>query len=674
MKSNVLSIFLMISLTVSLLFSCEKIYVEKDETIRTDSSEEQSDYLWNQAKTINIVMNGNSVTIDSLGASADGSIITITSAGNYNISGELSNGQIIVNTHDSGIVRLILNNTSITCLNSAPIYIKDSQKVLIVLPDNSENYITDGSSYDIDSDGEPNAAIFSKSYIAFFGNGSLTLKANYNDGITGKDGLLIKSGVFNVTSADDAIRGKDFIIIHNGNLVLNAGGTGLKSDNDSDSGYGYITAESGTITVNSGGDAVHAESSIDISGGTLSLNTTGNAVLESSGSGYNASCSAGLSSQSSVSVNGATVNIKSTGKGGKGISAGGNIDIKGANITIITTGAGATYKNTSGITDCYSGTGISSDGNISITSGSLGVNCSGTAAKGISADGTLTIGTETESPVVNITTSGAKIATSGTGMYAGYAEAKAIKSTSDIIINNGIITISSADDGMKSESAIAISSATLSITKSIEGLEAPSITVNSGNVSIVASDDGFNATKGNGGEANDGSCLYLNGGFVVVSASGGDGLDSNGSMVMTGGTVIVHGPQSSPEVGMDFNGTFNISAGFLVVSGTNSNMTQAPSTSTGLYAVKATSTSSNSTLFHMQDASGNDIVTFKPLRSYYSLIVSSTGLSSGSSYSIYTGGTSTGTLKNGLYTGGVYSGGTLKKTFTVTSKITSVNF
>jgi hypothetical protein len=67
------------------------------------------------------------------------------------------------------------------------------------------------------------------------------------------------------------------------------------------------------------------------------------------------------------------------------------------------------------------------------------------------------------------------------------------------------------------------------------------------------------------------------------------------------------------------------------------------------------------TLFHIEDASGNNLITFKPVRSVYYLVFSSSDLKNGSSYSIYTGGTSTGTNKNGVYSGGNYSGGTLKK-------------
>jgi hypothetical protein len=193
-------------------------------------------------------------------------------------------------------------------------------------------------------------------------------------------------------------------------------------------------------------------------------------------------------------------------------------------------------------------------------------------------------------------------------------------------------------------------------------------------VSIISSDDCFNASKGNGGEENDGSLLTINGGNIVVNTTSGDGLDSNGSIAITSGTIVAHGPQSSPEVGMDYNGTCNISGGTLVISGTNSNMTQGPSTSSSQYSVRImlTSSKSASTLFHIQDASTNDIITFQPVRSYYSIIFSSSSLKNGSTYYIYTGGTSTGTNTNGLYSGGTYSGGTLYSSFTISGSLTTV--
>jgi trimeric autotransporter adhesin len=658
--------------------SCKKYYVNEptddEQTNNSHGSEAADDYVWDSSKIIHIVLNGNSITSDNAAAEVSGTKVTITSPGTYSITGTLTDGQIIVSTLDSAIVRIILNGANITCSTSAPVFIKNAGKVLIVLADATDNYITDGKSYALNSDNEPSAAIFSKSYLSFYGSGSLTLTANYNDGITSKDGLIIKSGTLKVTSKDDGIRGKDFLIVRNGNITINTGGDGLKSDN-TDAGCGYISVETGTINITSVNDGIHAESSLVIKEGTFVINNTGDVVLTASGSGYDPSYSEGIKCKTiSVSAS-ANITIRSTGKAGKGISSDGDVNITGGTLNITTTGAGATYKTMTGITDSYNASCITSNGNISILGGSVTTSSSGLAGKGIKSDGTLIIGDANNSPIINVTTTGAKFLVSGNN----YDQAKAIKAVGAITVNNGTVTVSSADDGMKSETSITINNGIVSITKSVEGMEAPSIMVNSGNVSIVSSDDGFNATKGltaGGTEQNDGSLLTINAGNIVVNSSAGDPLDSNGNIVITGGTIVIHGPQSSPEVGMDVNGTCNVSGGLLIMSGTNSNMTEGPSTTSSQYSILAMSTSNiaASTLFHIQDASGTDIVTFKPIRSYYSIVCSSSGLKSGSTYSIYTGGTSTGTNNSGLYTGGAYSGGTLKKSFTISAKLTNVSF
>ncbi|MGE5456909.1 MAG: carbohydrate-binding domain-containing protein, partial [Methanococcaceae archaeon] len=253
----------------------------------------------------------------------------------------------------------------------------------------------------------------------------------------------------------------------------------------------------------------------------------------------------------------------------------------------------------------------------------------------------------------------------------------ALHSNKYVTINNGTLSLSAADDGIHADAAIKINNGDIKITKSVEGVESGIITVNNGTLSIVSSDDGFNSTYGEGGEKNDGSCLYLNGGNISVNTTRGDGLDSNGSIVMTGGTVVVHGPASNPEVGVDYNGTFNISGGLLACTGPNSgNMIQATSTTSDQYTIKATATSqvTASTLFHIQDESGNEIITFQPVRNFYYIVFSSPALKSGATYTLFTGGTSTGTNTNGLFTGGTYSGGTQKKSFPISGKVTNVSF
>ncbi len=624
----------------------------------------------------------------------------------YKLSGTTSDGAFKIYSEKK--FNLLLNGVNIINPEGPVINIQSGKKISVTLVDGTTNSLTDGSSYPdslINDSGEVeelDAAFFSEGTLVFNGRGSLiingngsiqhalcsdnliqvdggnlTITSSARDGINANDGIVITNGTINVTATGDAIDGGEgYINISGGNITTRnstANVNGISCDST-------IVISNGSINMTVNGEkskGINCGKDLTINGGIISINTSGNAVLETYGSGYDPSYCTAVKSDSSIIINGGEITIKSTGKGGKGISADSNIVIAGGIIKVTTSGAGATYKNSSNISDAYNSTCITANGNIIILGGNITTSSSGSAGKGITSDGSLTIGDSGNSPDISITTSGSKITISGSGMNANTAEAKAISCNGAVIVNNGNVTISSADDGIKSSKAVTINNGTTSITKSVEGIESPVITINNGNISIASSDDGFNATKGNGGEFNDGSYLYLNGGNITVNVTNGDGLDSNGNIVMTSGTVVVHGPQSQPEVGMDYNGTFNISGGLLLATGPNSgNMIEATSTSSSQYAVKATTSSmlNSTTLFNIQDANGNSLVTYKPIRNVYYVVFSSPDLKSGSTYYIYTGGTSTGTYSNGLYNGGTYSGGTLKKSFTISGKVTNVSF
>ncbi|RJP62403.1 MAG: carbohydrate-binding domain-containing protein [Ignavibacteriales bacterium] len=646
---------------------------------------------------VSVNVNGASVTIK---AGEDAKNVT------YKLAGTTADGSFKVYSEKK--FNLLLGGINITNTTGPAINIQAGKKISVVLADGTNNILTDGSSYadslviDSVTVEEQDAAFFCEGSLIFSGNGALTVngKGSLQHAICSDDLIQIDGGNIIVTSAaKDGLNANDGIVITNGSLNITSNGDAI------DGGEGYVDISGGEITtINSvsNTDGISCDSTITISNGTLNMtlsgdqskglksgmdmilsggsitiNTTGNAVLETYGSGYNPSYCTAIKSDSSIFINGGEITITSSGKGGKGISADSNVIITGGIVKIATSGAGATYKNSSNISDAYNATCITANGNIVILGGNITTSSSGSAGKGITADGSLTFGDSTESPEINITTTGAKITISGSGMNTNTAEAKAISCNGAVTINSGKVTISSADDGIKSSTAVILNNGTTSITKSVEGIEAPLIKVNNGVLSIAASDDGFNATKGNGGEFNDGSYLYLNGGNIEINVTKGDGLDSNGNIVMTSGTVVVHGPQSQPEVGTDYNGTFVISGGLLFVTGPNSgNMIQATSTSSTQYALKVTTNSSlnSSTLFCIQDASGNNLVIYKTIRNVYYVVFSSPELKSGSTYYIYTGGTTTGTYSNGLYVGGTYSGGTLKKSFTVSGKVTSVSF
>ena len=240
-----------------------------------DDHEEDEDYIWDSSTVTEIVLNGTSITITGDGATADGTIVTINTAGNYKITGTLSDGQLVVDTDDEETVRLIFNGIDVTNTTNAPVKINSSEKTIIILSENTVNYLTDSNNYIPENDeDETNATLYSADDLTIYGEGILIIDANYNEGITSKDGLIIKSGTIEVTSADDGIRGKDYLVVKGGDITINAGGDGLISDNDNGTS-GFIVIDAGTFDITAEGDGISAENSIEIAYGNFSIKSGG---------------------------------------------------------------------------------------------------------------------------------------------------------------------------------------------------------------------------------------------------------------------------------------------------------------------------------------------------------------------------------------------------------------
>ena len=201
------------------------------------------------------------------GVKVSGSTVTITEAGTYVLSGTLTDGQVIIDVGDEDDVRLVLENASITCTTTAPIYAKNADKVIISLPENTESTVNDTVT-GTDGNDELTAAIFAKCDLSVNGTGTLNVNANANDGITSEDKLKITGGVLNITSADDGLVGKDAVLIKDGTAHITASGNGIKSTkSEADKGYVYIGG--GTVNITAEQDGIQAETSILISAGEV---------------------------------------------------------------------------------------------------------------------------------------------------------------------------------------------------------------------------------------------------------------------------------------------------------------------------------------------------------------------------------------------------------------------
>lgn len=230
-----------------------------------------TDYEANDATTIRL--NDGDVDVKGDGAVFQDGIVQIKAGGVYVIEGSWSDGQIRVDAEDDSTVRLILNGVDITSETSAPVYIQNAEKTIITLVDGTTNYLSDAETYTYDDEEneEPSAALFSKDDLVINGTGNLTIRANFNDALTGKDELRIVSGAFDIESVDDGIIGRDLLAINQANMTIEAGGDALKTTNDKDASLGQVVIESGTYALTAGSDGIQAVTDLTITDGTYQI-------------------------------------------------------------------------------------------------------------------------------------------------------------------------------------------------------------------------------------------------------------------------------------------------------------------------------------------------------------------------------------------------------------------
>jgi trimeric autotransporter adhesin len=656
-------------------------------------------------RAVTVVYSGSLVTVtnplSALGVTVttSGADVTVNASGvtdvNYILSGTSTDGTFKI--YGDEPFGMTLNGLTLTNADGPAINVQAHEIVTVTLAAGTTNTLTDGAAYATAPNSEDQkAAFFSEGQLIFTGTGALNITGKgtnqhglcsddhievldghiviasaVKDGIHTNDGYVQEGGSVEVTATSDGVdAGDGLVAITGGTLishVANDGRDALKTTVHMQIGGGDIT-----LTVGGKGSKGLKAPVIALTGGKLAITTTGGVTLAALGSGYDPSYCTAIKADTLVTLDGTQVTATTSGIAGRGISCDGEIRILSGSLTVTSSGGGATYTNELGVLDAYHGPCLNADGNIVINGGTVTLTHSGSAGKGISGDGRLTIGSASTSPTLQITTTGTSVFISGTD----YAEAKAISMDSLITINSGAITISSADDAIKSKYWVEVNGGTITIPKSVEGFEAPHLYFKGGEINLTSSDDGLNATMGSDIEGNDGSQLTISGGYLYLNAPTGDGIDGNGNATISGGTVIVHGPPSQPEVAIDVNGTFLINGGFVAMAQINSNMVEVPSTASGQRSVllKTSTTIAAGTLIHIEDAAGNSVVTFRPMRNCTSLLFSSSGIVAGTTYKVFTAGSCTGTLKDGIYTGGTYSGGTQKTSFTSTSVAQQVTF
>ena len=403
-----------------------------------------------------------------------------------------------------------------------------------------------------------------------------------------------------------------YLRIYDGNITVKEAVSDAFHAND------YIQVDAGQLLLKSTGDGLDCEKGyVEINGGTIDITTEGAKAHAVKSTGT-----------TTVNSTGSVV-VKVSGTASKGFNSTGDMVINRGNISITTTG-GAVWDTSD--SDISSASGIKCDGKLTIEDGNVTITSSGTGGKGISVDGELII----NGGNINITTSGGRF-TYGKEDTA----AKAIKSDGNLTVNNGKITIKTTGT-------------------EAEGLESKNrLTINGGEIEIEANDDCINAKNH----------IEITGGRVYCISETNDGIDSNGTLTVSGGLIVSAGAKS-PEEGFDCDqNRFTITGGTLVgLGGATSSPTASACTQ---YSLIYGANLSVGSIVHIVSATGTEVLTLKLPKASNTMLFSSPNLAAGTKYTIYTGGSiSGGTDFHGLYTGATYSKGTEANTFTTSSMVT----
>ena len=386
----------------------------------------------------------------------------------------------------------------------------------------------------------------------------------------------------------------------------------------------------------------------------------------------------GAVSKDDLIICGLNLTVKSTGCALEGKDC---VKIKDAAITVSSGGDGIRSTNTE---KTNKGFVYIETGNIDITSGSDGIQAA-TVLKAANGNVKITAGgaadTKQNSGDRNMPGFGGKTQTSDDeestkGLKAGSlividegsfevsSKDDSFHSNGDIEINGGSFTAATGDDGFHADSNLIINGGSITVSRSYEGLEGQKVTVTGGNIDITASDDGINAaspsvsgssTDGRPGISDSNALITIGGGYILVNASG-DGIDSNGNVAITGGTVLVSGPTDNGNAAFDYNGEATVSGGTVILCG-SSGMAQGFSDKSEqasfMYTLDSSASAGSSVA--LTDEKGNVIASFIPAKQYNNIVITSSSLKNGSSYKLVIGGTVSGADKNGYASSGSVS-------------------
>ena len=307
----------------------------------------------------------------------------------------------------------------------------------------------------------------------------------------------------------------------------------------------YITLKNATLNITSAvGDGISCNQFFLIESGSITINGTADDGIQCDLDG---DTSTGETTDhededsGNIYIEGGTININCTAIAAKGIKSAGDMKISGGDITVVTTGKG--MWDTDDL-ETKAACGLNADNNMYISGGTINLTSTGSGGKGMKCDSVLTI-TDGD---ITVTTSGGLYYNNGTTENTNYT------GNTDFISSDYYSSPKGIKAGLKTENGnsytysggLTISGGNIKVTTSGtngEGIESKKyLNIDGGEIFINAYDDGINSAQD----------MTVTDGFIYSRATNNDGMDANGNFYINGGLVYAIGARS-PELALDAN-------------------------------------------------------------------------------------------------------------------------
>ena len=578
--------------------------------LNLEYSKRDMDASFDESSATKITLSGDSASVSGSGAAAEGSTVTISTAGTYIVSGNLTNGSITVTTSENDKVQIVLNGVKIASSSGPAIDIQSADKCFITLAEGTQNSLSDGSAF---ASEDANACIYATCDLTINGSGSLDVSGNYRHGVFSKDDLVVYGGSINVSAVEDGLNGKDSVKIGAGDISIDSGADGVKSSKSTNPEKGFVYVSGGSLSINAEDDGVQAKTHLCIAGGSIEIDAADDALhsdLEGALNGGSTSVRSGddaFHCEMKLEVNDGSFVAEACNEGYEAeqvVVNGGD-----TNICALDDAMNASAADLSDDSE-------SSDADTSTIalSGEPGANAA-------QPDGSIGV---PDASSANVDSNGQQnTAPQGAGQQDSATPPEL-----------------PSDDGAQGGQAG----------------EAPSDLGHDPDAQ-GRMERGGQAPGGQGGApgVSDSNCLIqINGGTVVLDSQG-DGVDSNGNVEITGGTLLVNGPSSDGDGAFDYDGEATISGGTVLVAGAVG-MAQSFTSGTQAFALVQASGSAGNVI-EATDADGNVIATFTATKAFGCVLVSGAGVSDGDTITVSVDGAATTATASTTGTSGIATGG-----------------